>query len=122
MEDGAETRDGLWLFAYGTLRQDEVQQALFGRLVRCEADALPGFTLEDVAIADAGVVALSGKGVHPILRRAGDPGAEVAGVALALTPAELAAADAYEVAAYARVAVTLRSGRAAFAYIDATQA
>jgi hypothetical protein len=117
VEDGR-----VWLFSYGTLAQDDVQMSLFGRLVRAEADALVGFAVEDLAITDAGVVAKSGKGVHPILRRSGDAAAEVPGVALAITEDELAIADEYEVDDYARVAVTLKSGRAAFTYIDATQA
>lgn len=108
--------EDVWLFSYGTLRQPEVQESLFGRVVATEADALTGFRLASVRITDPAVIATSGSDVHPMLVR-GDGAARVEGVALRLTPAELAAADAYEVDAYVRVAVTLASGRAAFAYI-----
>ena len=47
----------------------------------------------------------------------GNPADEVRGVAFALTPAELAAADAYEVSAYKRFAVRLKSGLDAFVYV-----
>lgn len=40
----------------------------------------------------------------------------------ALTSAELAAADEYEVDAYVRVEVTLASGARAWAYLDARMA
>ena len=40
-------------------------------------------------------------------------------MAFEITPAELAAADQYEVADYKRIAVTLLSGRAAWVYVKA---
>ena len=33
---------GLWLFSYGTLRQGEVQRAVFGREVESVSDAFAG--------------------------------------------------------------------------------
>lgn len=106
------------VFSYGTLRQADVQQALFGRPVPTVADVLPGFRLDVVVITDPAVIATSGSDRHPILRRGGD-GDAVEGAFLELTPAELAAADEYEVDDYVRVPVTLRSGRSAWAYVAA---
>ena len=111
------TGPAVLLFSYGTLRQGEVQERLFGRVVETRPDALAGFVLGEVAIADPAVVALSGRAAHPVLRPSGDPADEVHGAVLALTEAELAAADAYEDPAYARVAVRTRAGRDAFAYV-----
>lgn len=119
MSDGADAEERVWLFSYGTLRQPEVQQALFGRAVDEEEDALPGYRLESLTISDPQVVATSGSATHPILRPTSDYQAKVPGAALAITRAELAIADAYEVADYARVSVTLASGRLAFAYVAA---
>ena len=113
--------EDVWLFSYGTLRQPEVQRALFGRVVPMAADALLGFRLESVRITDPQVIATSGSDTHPMLVR-GAADAQVPGAALRLTPAELAAADAYEVDDYARIAVTLASGRAAFAYVSRSEA
>lgn len=105
-----------WLFSYGTLRQPEVQMALFGRLVETRDDVLPAFKVESVRITDPAVVALSGAAEHPILKR-GAPEDLVTGAALATTDADLARADGYESADYRRIAVTLASGRSAFVYV-----
>ncbi len=106
-----------YLFSYGTLRQHEVQLAVFGRVLASIPDALPGFTLATVKITDPAVLAMSGSADHPILRGTPDKENMVEGVALAITAADIPAADAYEVDDYKRIAVTLRSGRLAFAYV-----
>ena len=111
-----------FLFSYGTLRQPEVQQAVFGRELSAFADALPGFTLAWVEITDASVVAMSGSDRHPILKRSADPGDHVEGSALAIAAGDVAAADAYEVSDYRRIAVELASGRRAWAYVDQAHA
>lgn len=108
------------LFAYGTLQLSEVQLATFGRPLEGTADALAGYRLEPLAITDAAVVRLSGKAVHWIARESGEPADRIAGTVYRLTPAELAAADAYEVDAYARVEASLESGARAFVYVGAT--
>jgi hypothetical protein len=107
-----------YLFAYGTLRQPAVQQALFGRLVPTAEDALPGFRLDWLVITDPGVIATSGSDRHPILRP-GAPGDQVPGVRLELTDDELARADEYEVDDYVRVPAKLASGRDGWAYVAA---
>jgi hypothetical protein len=109
------------LFSYGTLRQSDVQQALFGRILAGTPDSLPGFELGMLQITDPAVIATSGSDRHPILRRVDDASSEVAGLALEVTPQDLAAADAYEVGDYARRIVTLKSGLQAYVYLDASQ-
>ncbi len=110
------------LFSYGSLRQPEVQLGNFGRLLNGEADAASGWRVEDVHIADPAVVALSGSSRHKIMVASGDPGDCVEGMVFVLTPDELAAADAYETADYARVEIALRSGGRCWAYISAAGA
>ncbi|MFL6678998.1 MAG: gamma-glutamylcyclotransferase family protein [Burkholderiaceae bacterium] len=107
------------LFSYGTLQQDDVQRATFGRLLQGQADALPGFAQSLVAIDDPQVVATSGKTHHPIVRHSGIASDRVAGTVFEVSDDELARADGYEVAAYRRVAVTLASGLRAWVYVDA---
>lgn len=109
------------LFTYGTLQLPSVQQAIFGRLIDLEPDALPGFRVEDVLITDPAVIAASGKDRHPMLRRAGS-GDAVPGATLTLDDAQLAAADDYEVDDYRRVEVSLASGRRAWVYASAAEA
>lgn len=91
------------LFSYGTLQQDSVQLASFGRVLKGAPDALPGWRREMVEITDPDVLAKSGARFHPIVV----PGAAsdtVAGMVFEITAAELASADRYEVADYTRVA------------------
>ncbi len=108
------------LFSYGTLRQPEVQQSLFGRSVPTVDDELPQFRLDSVKITDPAVLAKSGSDVDPILRRGGD-GDTVQGAFLELNASELATADDYEVNDYKRVHVALKSGLDAWVYIAADE-
>ena len=109
---------GELLFSYGTLQQEEVQRASFGRKLAGVRDALPGWRQELVEITDPEVLAKSSERFHPIVLP-GDAADRVEGTAFEITPAELAAADRYEVADYKRVAVTLLSGRNAWVYVKA---
>ena len=113
----SEAAPRIALFSYGTLRQRQVQLATFGRLLEGRPDALVGYRLAPLAITDPDVVRLSGKAVHEIARRSGDPADRIEGTIFLLTAAELAAADAYEVDAYARVEAALASGARAFVYV-----
>ncbi|QQR35737.1 gamma-glutamylcyclotransferase [Devosia oryziradicis] len=107
------------LFSYGTLQLPEVQLAQFKRLLEGEDDAMPGFGQSMVEITDPEVLRKSGQRFHPIVIRTGDPADSVAGKVFAVTPAELDAADEYEVSDYKRELVTLASGRAAWVYVKA---
>ena len=107
------------LFSYGTLRQPEVQLTTFGRRLDGHPDAIVGFDLDYVTITDPHVVATSGSDRHPILRTTTRADAHVDGMVFAVSEAELAAADAYEVDDYRRIAVPLRSGATAWVYVFA---
>lgn len=109
----------VWLFSYGTLQQEEVQLATFGRRLEGRADALPGYATSLLEIKDADVIATSGKTHHLLALPSGNSADEVAGVVFKITAEELAAADTYEVADYKRVAVRLKSGLEAFVYVAA---
>ena len=107
------------LFSYGTLQLAEVQMAQFGRLLAGSDDALPGYAQRLVEITDPDVIAKSGQRFHPIVTETGNPADGIAGKVFAITEAELAAADEYEVADYKRVLVRLKSGRDAWVYVKA---
>jgi hypothetical protein len=106
------------LFSYGTLQKPKVQLATFGRLLEGRPDALRGFALAPLTITDPQVVAISGAAIHTIARRTGDPADLIPGIVFRVTPAELDAADAYEVSAR-RIEVELASGAKAFVYVSA---
>jgi gamma-glutamylcyclotransferase (GGCT)/AIG2-like uncharacterized protein YtfP len=107
------------LFSYGTLRQENVQLASFGRILSGSPDALPGYASTTIEITDPDVVAKSGMKFHPVVAETGNPIDEVPGTLFLITEAELAAADAYEVSDYKRIEVSLRSGRRAWVYVRA---
>ena len=106
------------LFSYGTLQDEAVQLANFGRLLSGRPDALPGYRLYSIDIADPAVVALSGKSQHSIAKRSGNSTDAVTGMVFEITPEELIAADRYEVADYTRVQVTLKSALEAWVYVS----
>ena len=56
-----------FLFSYGTLQQEDVQLATFGRRLAGAADALVGYRQSMVEIDDPEVVRTSGKTHHPIV-------------------------------------------------------
>src|SRR4051794_17431607 len=93
------------LFAYGTLQQEAVQLATFGRKLEGMADALPGYNVEMVQ-------------VHRNLRFTGNPDDLVEGMVFRVTKSELEQADAYEPAGYERMVVQLRSGLKAWVYLQ----
>jgi gamma-glutamylcyclotransferase (GGCT)/AIG2-like uncharacterized protein YtfP len=107
------------LFSYGTLRQDEVQLATFGRLLQGSRDELIGFEQSILVICDPYVVETSGKSEHLIVRYNGNDDSRVPGIVFEITDEELADADRYEVAEYMRVATILASGKEAWVYVDA---
>lgn len=105
------------LFSYGTLQQEAVQLANFGRRLEGEADAIAGYRVDSIVIDDPTVVGLSGAEVHKILVATGNPADQIDGMVLRISEAELAAADAYETSDYVRVEAPLRSGRRAWVYV-----
>ena len=109
----------VWLFSYGTLRQLDVQLALFGRALEGRPDVLPGYALSPLRITDPDVIATSGTADHTVVHATGNRTDCVSGIVYHITRAELAAADRYEVADCKRVAVRLGSGLDAFVYVDA---
>ncbi|WP_102157418.1 GDSL-type esterase/lipase family protein [Zhihengliuella halotolerans] len=113
--DSAATRPER-VFSFGTLLDPKVQQALFGRQIETTSDELLEHGTTTIQITDPEVIATSGKEIHlGLVRREGDT---VKGGVLTLTPAELATADAYEVADYARRRVTTRNGGQVWCYVS----
>lgn len=107
------------LFAYGTLQDPAVQQAIFGRLLHGTADCLVGFVPGELEITDPEVIAESGLTHYPVLRPGGDPADTIDGTVFRITEDELAAADVYEAEDYRRIEVPLASGLVAWVYIAA---
>lgn len=106
-----------YLFSYGTLLLENVQKENFGRKLTGAEDVLVGYRLEDLLIRDDKVLGISGREVHLIAVRTGDPGDRIAGVLFELDEQELIAADAYEVDDYVRVPAVFASGKKGWVYV-----
>jgi hypothetical protein len=107
------------LFSYGTLRQPAVQRSTFGRLLDGWSDEIVGFEQSVFRAEDPAFVAASGTASHAMLRPTGRTADRVAGTVFEISDAELASADAYEPAGYARIMAPLASGKTAWVYADA---
>ena len=108
------------LFSYGTLQEESVQRATFGRKVVGLADALPGYRRSRVPIDDHVVATRLGMTHYQNVMVSDDASSRVDGAALEVTELELQQADRYEAeASYRRIVVRLASGREAWVYVDA---
>lgn len=110
------------LFAYGTLRSEQVQRETYGRTLQGRKDGLPQYRLGRLRISDPDVLAKSGQEYHPIAVKTGSPNDLVEGTVFEITQAELEQADMYEVSDYKRVQETLASGAQAWVYVAKQEA
>ena len=107
------------LFSYGTLQLEEIQLSTFGRRLQGAPDELVGFERSWIEVAEPDFVAGNGAR-HAMVRANRRSDSRVPGTVFDVTDAELAGSDAYEPADYARIAVTLASGRQAWVYAAAS--
>ena len=107
-----------FLFSYGTLQLEAVQQATFRRLLTGKPDVLAGFELRPLPIEDEYVIAVSGKSEHSIAAFTGRDSDTIAGTVFEVSAEELHQADEYEVEPCRRISVVLQSGRRAWVYVD----
>jgi len=106
------------LFSYGTLQDERVQLATFGRRLDGHTDEILGYQPSRVRIADQNVAAALGQTHHANATFTGAQADRVAGTVFTVTAAELDAADGYEQPAdYVRVIAILASGEAAWVYV-----
>jgi hypothetical protein len=105
-----------FLFSYGTLQRDEVQSALFGRVLAGAPDALVGYTLAPVEVRDEAFLAKGESKNQQTTVRSNDDTDVIEGTALKISTEELLLADKYEPENYERVKVVLQSGKEAWIY------
>ena len=92
------------LFVYGTLKDPEIQRAVFGRATAGTPATLEGFIKSQLQL---------GKNMYPVIT-SGEGAVE--GVVLELTRKEMKNTDRYETDAYKRVKLILSNGREAWVY------
>jgi gamma-glutamylcyclotransferase (GGCT)/AIG2-like uncharacterized protein YtfP len=106
------------LFTYGTLRNETVQLATFGRRLEGKPDTLVAYKLTTIEIQDQGFVIKSGTANHRNLQYTGLASDFVEGIVFSVTRDELEQGDAYEPAGYKRVRVQMKSGLEAWVYLN----
>jgi gamma-glutamylcyclotransferase (GGCT)/AIG2-like uncharacterized protein YtfP len=106
------------LFSYGTLQDEEVQRSVFGRRLIGQPDALVGYTLALIEIADQHFASASGISQHRNLRATANPSDLVQGTVFTVTTKELEQTDNYEPSDYRRIGAQLQSGRRAWVYLS----
>ena len=99
--------DRVYLFAYGTLLEPDVQQRVFGYLPAGSEDALPAYRKQDAAIG----------GKYPVVIPFPENTEGVPGRCLEISRADLSRADQYETRLYRRELLPLASGRKAWVYL-----
>lgn len=99
------------LFAYGTLRDQDVQENLFGRILQGTPETLIGYELNEIQIEEE-----FGLEHYPIIMETNDSNDTISGVLYEVTMRELQQADLYEGLHYKRVEVLLQSNQKAWAY------
>jgi len=105
------------LFSYGTLQQEAVQLATFGRRLQGQPDSLVGYRLTMIPIQDQIVVARTGDTHYRNIQFSGVGSDLIKGTRFAVTSQELEQADAYEAGAdYHRIRVRLKSDVSAWVY------
>jgi gamma-glutamylcyclotransferase (GGCT)/AIG2-like uncharacterized protein YtfP len=110
------------LFSYGTLQQEEVQLATFGRKLEGEKDLLVGYEPSLVKITNAEVAARLKKSHHDNVKKTEDDWSNVQGTVFEVTEAELGLADTFEAQFdYKRLNVPLASGNEAWVYVHKEQ-
>jgi gamma-glutamylcyclotransferase (GGCT)/AIG2-like uncharacterized protein YtfP len=106
------------LFSYGTLQDEVVQLATFGRRLKGVADNLSGYRQTKIPITDQPEI--TADDYYFNVQPTGLSTDTVAGTRFEVTEQELEQADVYEATAnYKRITVNLSSGATAWVYVSA---
>ncbi|WP_366512841.1 AAA family ATPase [Kordia sp.] len=106
-----------YLFSYGTLQLEKVQQETYNRILSGSKDSLSNYTLKSLEITDTEVLSKSERKFHPIAVKTSNSDDFIEGIIFELTAQELSDTDAYEVEEYKRVLETFNSGKEAWIYV-----
>ena len=101
------------LFSYGTLRSKQIQMQLFNKVLNGTKDQLLGHKLKSLQIEEE-----FGMADYVVAVPTEDDSDPIHGVAFNISASDLAKVDIFESNAYKRVQVTLKSGTAAWVYIE----
>lgn len=100
------------LFAYGTLKNKDIQETIFGRTLSGTPDRLIGYVINYIEIEEE-----FGIEKYPIITATNNPDDIVTGFVYDISVEDVNRADTYEGLHYKRIEVTLESLVTAWAYI-----
>tara|TARA_R110000868_G_scaffold121097_6_gene321370 strand:- start:4359 stop:4679 length:321 start_codon:yes stop_codon:yes gene_type:complete len=99
------------LFAYGTLKEKDIQENIFGRILNGVTETLMGYVVKEIQIEEE-----FGMETYPIIAPTQNNDDTIEGIVYDLTEKEIQLADTYEGGHYKRVEVQLQSKEIAWAY------
>lgn len=103
------------LFAYGNLREKDVQETVFGRILEGVPGKLVGYAVNRIQIEEE-----YGIDSYPIITPTQNPDDIIKGILYDITLRELQLVDTYEGKHYKRIQVQLQSNEVAWAFTAAT--
>jgi Gamma-glutamyl cyclotransferase, AIG2-like len=108
-----------YLFSYGTLQEEEVQFALFGRSLTGFSDMLIGYEISPIEITDEAFLSRGEETEQLTLVPSRDKQGKIEGTVFEVSEDELFLAEKYEPHNYKRIKVRLESGKQAWVYLAA---
>jgi gamma-glutamylcyclotransferase (GGCT)/AIG2-like uncharacterized protein YtfP len=99
------------LFAYGTLKDKEIQETIFGRILKGTSETLTGYAIKEIQIEEE-----YGLAPYPIIVSTQNQKDRIDGILYELSSEELQKADRYEGKHYTRIQVKLESNKIAWVY------
>ncbi len=102
------------IFTYGTLQNEGVQLAIFGRILNGVPEVLTGYAKMEIWIQEENQKSIS----YPIIKKTDEKNARIEGVLFEITERELHLADDYETAKYQRIYLSFDSGKKGWVYVS----
>jgi gamma-glutamylcyclotransferase (GGCT)/AIG2-like uncharacterized protein YtfP len=99
------------LFAYGTLKDKDIQENIFGRSLTGTPETLLGYSVNTIKIEEE-----FGVETYPIITPTDDASDKIEGIVYELTNKDLELADTYEGKYYRRIEVQLQSKEKVWVY------
>lgn len=103
------------LFAYGTLKEKDIQETIFGHILKGTSDSLVGYEIQKISIEEE-----FGMEEYPIIVPTENSETIINGIVYEISELYLEKVDTYEGRHYKRIEVQLQSGKKAWAYVITT--
>jgi gamma-glutamylcyclotransferase (GGCT)/AIG2-like uncharacterized protein YtfP len=103
------------LFAYGNLKEDDIQESVFGRLLQGVPETLVGYVVKEIKIEEE-----YGIESYPIITATQNQEDTISGMVYEASFRELQLADQYEGMHYKRIEVQLQSNETVWAFTAIT--